>query len=273
VLADEYMGSITLAGRALYLQPFEVTQLAGAGVWDQTPLLDSLAQQQFDLILLYDRPWLNERWTAEMLAAIERNYRLAALVADNRVYRPYNRSTAVAAESCPGAPWRLPAGAGRGAQMQAEGLMLFGRGTDGALPVVAVADGRLTRRRDWLHAVAIEHEDPLRPGETVWTYYADLGAADGRTSHVLDQYPLGTNGAFVPAGEVIGYQGTWSGRELWPAWVHVRFAVVRGPAPGEFPEALRPEVMLDPAPYLGLAAGLTAPNATAGMEPLRCAGQ
>ena len=271
VLADEYMGSLALAGRPLYLQPFEVTQLAWAGAWDQTPLLDSIEQQQFDLILLYDRPWVNERWTAEMLDAIEDHYRLAALVADNRVYRPYNRSAAVAAEACPGAPWRLPGEAGRGVQGRADGLMLFGSGRDGALPVVAVADGRLTRRRDWLDAVAIEHADPLRPGETVWTYYAGLAAANGRTSHVADQYPLGTEGAFVPAGEVIGYQGTWSGREFWPAWVHVRFAVVRGRAPGEFPPALTPEVMLDPAPYLGLAPALTAPEAA--VQPLRCAGQ
>jgi hypothetical protein len=149
--------------------------------------------------------------------------------------------------------------------------MLFGTGNEGELPVVAVADGRLIRRRDWPRAVALEHDDPLHPGETVWTYYADLGASNGRTSFVAPQYPLGSEGAFVPAGTVLGYQGTWSGREYWPAWVHVRFAVVRGPAPGVFPEALTPEVLLDPAPYLGLTAAATATDAN--VQPLRCSGQ
>src|SRR5687768_14877192 len=34
ILADEYMGMLTLQGRPLFIQPFEVTQLAWAGKWD-----------------------------------------------------------------------------------------------------------------------------------------------------------------------------------------------------------------------------------------------
>jgi hypothetical protein len=269
VLADEYMGLSTLAGRPLYMQPFEVTQLARAGVWDQKPLLDSLDQQAFDLILIYDRPWSRERWTPEMISAIESNYRLTGQVAETKVYRPYDRVSAVAAEQCAGAPWRLPTEAARGVQGQAAGLMFFGIGNDGELPVLAVAEGRLTRRLDWLDAVAIEHDDPLRPGETVWVYYADLAASDGHTSHIAPEFALGTEGEHVAAGQVVGYQGSWSGRRLWPTWIHARVAVVRGPAPGVFPEALTPEVMLDPAPYLGLPATITAADAS--LQPLQCA--
>jgi hypothetical protein len=96
VLADEHMGLITLQGRPLYLQPFEVTQLAKAGVWDQTPLLASIHQQQFPLILIDDRPWSLVRWTPEMLSAIEKDYRLTERLAGARVYRPAARAPTAA---------------------------------------------------------------------------------------------------------------------------------------------------------------------------------
>lgn len=269
VLADEYMGLSTLAGQPLYLQPFEVTQLARAGVWDQAPLLASLDEQQFAMILLYDPEWSRERWTPEMLAMIEGNYRLSAHAADTRVYRPFDRQAAAVGETCPGAAWRLPTEAARGLQAEPNGLMFFGGGVEGALPVVAVADGRLTRRSDWLDAVAIEHEDPLQPGATVWTYYADLAGSNGLTSHIAPEFALGTVGEPVRAGQVVGFQGTWSGRKLWPTWVHARVAVVRGPAPGVFPEALTPEVLVDPAPYFNLEALVSGGT----LRPLQCVGQ
>jgi hypothetical protein len=271
VLADEYMGLATLAGDPLYLQPFEVTQLALAGVWDQTPLLDSLEAQHFDLVLLYDQPWSRERWTPEMLAAIDRNYRLSGRLADTKIYRPYDAQAATTSETCAGAPWRLPGEAARGLEAKPDGLWFLGGGLEGVMPVVAVADGQLTRRRDWLQAVAIEHADPLNPGETVWTYYADLGAANGRSSYIAPEFPLGSEAVPVTAGQLLGYQGSWSGRDNWPTWVHLRFAVLRGPAPGVFPEAMAAAVLLDPAPYLRLDAAVTAPGAT--LQPLKCAGQ
>jgi hypothetical protein len=179
--------------------------------------------------------------------------------------RPRPRSKPV-----PGAPWGLPGEAARGLELKPDGLWFLGGGLDGVLPVVAVADGQLTRQRDWLQAVAIEHADPLRPGETVWTYYADLGAANGRSSYVAPEFPLGSDAVPVTAGQRLGYQGNWSGRDNWPTWVHLRFAVVRGPAPGVFPAAAEAAVLLDPAPYLGLDAAVTAPGAT--LQPLKCAG-
>lgn len=102
VLADEHMGLITLQGRPLYLQPFEVTQLARAGVWDQTPLLASIHQQQFALILIDDRPWSVVRWTPEMLSAIEKDYRLTERLAGARVYRPAARAPTAAKGSVMG---------------------------------------------------------------------------------------------------------------------------------------------------------------------------
>ncbi len=94
VLADEYMGLVTLAGKPLEIQPFEVTQLANAGIWDQKPLIEGIEAQRYPLILIHDR-WgeglVRERWTAEMLEAIERHYRMEQRVAGTRVYRPKDR--------------------------------------------------------------------------------------------------------------------------------------------------------------------------------------
>lgn len=91
VLADEYMGILTLQNRPLYLQPFEVTQLANAGMWNQTPLLDDIAGQKFAGILIHhfgDYPVHKERWTPEMLAAIEKYYRPEKTLAGTVVYLP-----------------------------------------------------------------------------------------------------------------------------------------------------------------------------------------
>ncbi len=273
ILADEYMGMSILQGRPLYLQPFEVTQLAQAGVWDQKPLLESIHQQKFSLILIYDRPWYKERWTPEMLSAIQNDYQLTELVADTRVYRPSPSPGApvAAAEACPGAPWRLPSDGTLGIQWQGSSLLFFGRGQEGVLAVRAVADGLLTRLPGWTDAVAVQHDDPLRPGLKVWTYSTEMSGATGTESYIAAAFPLASAGVSVRAGEVLGQQGSWSGRPQWPMWVHVRFAVVRAAAQGAFPQSLTPADFLDPTPYLGLsmASGTSASN----LQPLRCAAE
>jgi 4-amino-4-deoxy-L-arabinose transferase-like glycosyltransferase len=71
VLADEFMGMLTLNNQPLYVQPFEVTQLANAGMWDQEDLLTSIRSQEFPIILIHHfmgYPVYTERWTPEMLA-------------------------------------------------------------------------------------------------------------------------------------------------------------------------------------------------------------
>lgn len=87
VLADEYMGILTQQGRPIFLQPFEMTQLARAGRWDETPFLTSIENGDYDLIILYDKPWLEGRWTPRMLEAIRRRYVVTEVVAGNEVYR------------------------------------------------------------------------------------------------------------------------------------------------------------------------------------------
>jgi hypothetical protein len=91
VLADEDMGLLPLTGRAIHFQPFEMTQLARAGRWDQRPLLDDIERQAFAAILIFtipEAPLHRQRWTDEMLAAIERRYAVSERVGGTLVFRP-----------------------------------------------------------------------------------------------------------------------------------------------------------------------------------------
>jgi ABC-type glycerol-3-phosphate transport system permease component len=92
VLADEYAGLLPLDGRRVYLQPFEMTQLQRDGRWDQGPLLRSIERRKFHAILIWKPPYAagieRERWTPEMLEAIEENYGPVHKYAETVVYRP-----------------------------------------------------------------------------------------------------------------------------------------------------------------------------------------
>jgi ABC-type glycerol-3-phosphate transport system permease component len=92
VLADEYAGLLPLDGRRIYLQPFEMTQLQRDGTWDQSLLLMSIERRKFPVILIW-RPLYaagieRERWTPEMLEAIEENYEPVHKYAGTLVYQP-----------------------------------------------------------------------------------------------------------------------------------------------------------------------------------------
>ena len=252
ILADEYMGMLTLAGRPLVIQPFEVTQLAWAGTWDQTPLLESIRNKEFGAIILYDRPWVNERWTAEMLEAITQSYTLVDRVAENKIYKAAERAVTTTVDACPGSAWRLPGDGSLGIQLVNDGIDFFGNAKEANSPVYAVADGILTRRPEWVDAVAILHEDPLRPGEKVWAFYGGMASASGTDSFVAEDFPAGITDIPVKSGQLLGYQGTWSGTPQWPQWVHVFIALVDAHGKSSQPQNITSADLLDPAPYLGL---------------------
>ena len=268
ILADEYMGMLTLQGRPLVIQPFEVTQLAWAGKWDQTPLLDSINRKEFAAVILYDRPWLNERWTPEMLSAIGRSYRLVDIVAENKIYKAFQRKPSTSISACPGAVWQLPSDHTLGVQWRDGGLDFLGQGNEGKVPVSAVADGMLTRLTGWVDAAAILHDDPLHPDVKVWSYYSGMGAANGTDSYIVDDFPPGAMNIPVKAGQVLGYQGTWSGKPFWPRWMHMHFAVVRAQDQADFPREFTSEDTLNPTPYLNME--LKPETDTENTQPLKC---
>lgn len=166
--------------------------------------------------------------------------------------------------ACPGAPWLLPTsgilgvlwGDTRvlpyGPDHPHSGLDLFGSGRENTVPVYAVADGLLTRLPGWKSAVIIQHDDPLHPGEQVWTFYAHMASSTGRRSYIAAELPSGCEGVPVRAGDLLGYQGVWSGSPLRPGWMHLHFSVVRAAADGSFLNETLIENTLDPSPYLGI---------------------
>jgi hypothetical protein len=82
VLADD-VGLLYAAGRPLrYDDPSTMGPAANSGVWDQSGLLQEIAERRFSAILLpvnleRDSTDATGRWTPEMLAAIRAHYKLA----------------------------------------------------------------------------------------------------------------------------------------------------------------------------------------------------
>ena len=185
VLGDEFMGMISLQNRQLYIQPFEVTQLANAGLWDQAPLIRSVRAQEFPVILIHhfsDWPVYKERWTPEMLTTITQNYSPSEFIAGTIVYRPkvVGEGEILQLASCPEAPWRLPTNSDLGMWWITYQLGVMGEGYENSVPVYAVSDGLLLRRPDWNDAVAIQHDDPVRRGEKAWSFYGGMASCWGK---------------------------------------------------------------------------------------------
>ena len=270
VLADEFAGMLTLQNRPLYIQPFAITQLANAGLWDQDALLTSIRDQEFPLILIHHFmgwPVYKERWTPEMLSAITKSYTPARFLAETIVFQPRDVDESGLADmgACPGAPWRLPTRGDMGVWWVSKRLVFMGEGYENTVPVFAVADGLLTRRLDWDGAVAIQHDDPLRPGEKVWSFYGDMASGWDDESFVVPDFPPGSEGVPVRRGQLLGYQGQRLGMDRGRIWVHLHFAVVPELEDGSFPDEMMERVMKGeplprrmalefpshPSPYLG----------------------
>ncbi|HYO89632.1 MAG TPA: hypothetical protein VER79_13360 [Candidatus Limnocylindrales bacterium] len=90
IVADEAMGLLALSGQPLAFQPFEMSALARAGLWDQSGFIERLARGVYPTILIYN-PSLNpslrqERWTPAMLRALNTYYRPLDLIGETTIY-------------------------------------------------------------------------------------------------------------------------------------------------------------------------------------------
>ncbi len=90
---SEDMAFTVTTGKRIYLQPFEFSQLAHQGAWDQRPLLDDVRTGRFVAAVLRfdlagDPSWHAERLTDELLAALREAYVPAAVYGDYYIYRP-----------------------------------------------------------------------------------------------------------------------------------------------------------------------------------------
>ncbi|MCL4545120.1 MAG: hypothetical protein M1118_11080 [Chloroflexi bacterium] len=88
---DEDMTHLLMAGKRIYIQPFEFSQEAQLGRWNQRPFLDSIAHQQFSLVITREMitPILSSsRYTPQMVKAFSRYYCLGHRLPDYYVYTP-----------------------------------------------------------------------------------------------------------------------------------------------------------------------------------------
>lgn len=164
-------------------------------------------------------------------------------------------------EPCGGAPFLQPSegflafpwGARYRDGRRHQGLDIFGPGEIGETPAVAAHDGYLTRLPHWRSAVIIRlPEDPLDPGRSIWTYYAHMADESGN-SFIVDDFPPGTEGKYVTAGTLLGYQGVYSGDLARPTGLHLHFSIVEDDGEGSFKNELEFANTIDPSPYLGFS--------------------
>ena len=135
---------------------------------------------------------------------------------------------------------------------QHQGIDIFGGAEPGVVPVYAAYDGYLTRKFGWKSSVIIRlPEDPLNPGQTIWTYYTHMADPSGE-SYIVKEFRQGSTEIFVEAGTLLGYQGNYSGIPGKPTGVHLHFSVVKDDGNGSFLNELEIVNTLDPSPYLGL---------------------
>jgi len=133
-----------------------------------------------------------------------------------------------------------------------QGIDIFA-GTDvGQTAVYAPYDGYLTRLDSWKSSLIIRiPSDPLHPGNQIWLYMTHLADPQG-TSLIVADFPPGTAEKAVRKGELLGYQGNYSGDPNRPTGVHLHFSIVRDDGSGRYLNELEFENTIDPSPYFNL---------------------
>lgn len=133
-----------------------------------------------------------------------------------------------------------------------QGIDIFGGADAGVTPVYSTYDGFLTRQPDWKSSLIIRvSNDPFMPGRQIWLYYTHLANPDG-LSFIADEYPPGTTEKPVHAGDLLGYQGNYSGDPHNPVGVHLHFSITMDDGQGHYMNELKIQNTLDPSPYFGI---------------------
>lgn len=235
VLLTEQMHLLPQHGKAIYLQPFEMTQLYYDGTWKQRDFLKEIDDQAFDLILFHQ--WDGERWTQQMRDEVMNNYVATAYLAETTIYTPARNSVpASQVLYChPDSGWMTPTRGALGAFWYAREVFIAGGQDWNTTPVYAVADGLLYRFWGWSGAVSVQHDDPLNPGEKVWTFYGSMrNPWNENEQYISDKFPIGARAVPIRQGELIGYQGAVSLPGV-DTRSRLHFAVVPADEDGFFP--------------------------------------
>ena len=178
-------------------------------------------------------------------------------------------------DSCPGAPFILPADGYIGLLYEDprgpystgnphQGIDIFSNSEPGVTPVYAAYDGYLTRESTWHSSIIVRvPQDPFQPEDQIWLYYTHMADASGN-DYIDEAFPPGTREKFVPQGTLLGYTGDYNGRSLRDIWVHLHFSIVKDDGSGNYANELQIENTKDPSPYLGMQLNYTCSRAVAG---------
>lgn len=133
-----------------------------------------------------------------------------------------------------------------------QGIDIFAGTDTGQTPVYAPYDGYLTRLDSWKSSLIIRvPDDPLNPGTQIWLYMTHLADQQGKSLIAAD-FPAGTQEKAVQRGDLLGYQGNYSGDPNKPTGVHLHFSIVRDDGSGKYLNELEFENTIDPSPYFNL---------------------
>jgi len=133
------------------------------------------------------------------------------------------------------------------------GLDIFGGTAVGETPIYAPYDGFLTRESDWKSSIILRiPKNPLNPEQQIWVYMTHM--ADSQGNSLIDAaFPPGTKDVPVRQGDLLGFQGNYSGYPGSPTGVHLHISIVKDDGSGVYLNELDIENTLDPSPYFGMS--------------------
>jgi len=132
-----------------------------------------------------------------------------------------------------------------------QGIDIFAGTEAGKTPVYAPYDGFVTREEGWKSSLIIRiPQDPLDPTRQIWLYMTHLADPEGN-SYIDSAFPPGTREKPVFAGDLLGFQGNYSGDPARPVGVHLHFSIVRDDGSGKYLNELEIANTLDPTAYIG----------------------
>lgn len=132
------------------------------------------------------------------------------------------------------------------------GIDVFSGTNAAEMPVYAPYDGFVTREEGWKSSLIIRiPEDPLQPDRQIWVYLTHM--ADRKGNGLIDQlFPPGAKDVPVKKGQLLGFQGDYSGNPAKPVGVHLHLSIVKDDGQGHYLNETIFKNTLDPSPYFGM---------------------
>lgn len=141
------------------------------------------------------------------------------------------------------------------------GLDIFSGTAVGQTPIYAPYDGFLTRESDWKSSLILRiPKDPFNPDQQIWVYMTHMADVQGN-SLIEAAFSPGIREVAVKQGELLGYQGNYSGYPGSPTGIHLHISIVKDDGNGKYLNEMQIENTIDPSPYFGMPLNAaSAPN-------------